>query len=510
MLVGAAPATAPAATVTVTRTASDLAGAISTDATTVNSSSFVEIPPDGGAAHATAGTSAAYGPNVVAQDGPTFAVLSNGTVALPSDPGFSPRTGVDLGTAARGGFDVTILRLNLAVAAPANCLAIQFDFFSNDFAVDPMTTFADGFLAELDPAAPWSLGAAGATTAPDNFAVDAQSHSVSIYLAPLGTLGFNGLPVAQNATGTGYPGALDWATAVTPVTPGAHTLDLSIFDRADHTQDSAVLLDNLRLLHRTAGNCPRQIVIGADLVAPAVSMTTPATDVSGAATSASFGGLAGTAADDAASVTLKLYAGTTAAGTAIQTITAPVSAGAWQATTVGLVPGTYTAQAEQTDAQGNVGVTATRTVTVLSPTAPPASDGGAPPTTNPTPAPIAPAPAATVPAPTLTPKRPTLAAVRVSGTSLLYTASAAGRLKLKIERLDRGHLRGRKCSLTIHHGRACTKATTAVSETVTAKKGAGKLRLPHGKLKRGSYRLMISLTASGATSATTTKTFSVK
>jgi hypothetical protein len=496
---GVAPATAAA--VTVTHTASDLAGAISTDATTVTGSSFVEIPGPGGA---TAGTATNYGPNVAPLDGTTFAVLSNGSVVLPTDPGApADRAGLNVGTTVRGGQDVTILRLNLAVPAPANCLAIGFDFFSNDFAVAP-GTFADGFFAELDPTAPWSLGAGGATTAPDNFAVDASSQIVSVALAPLGTMGFNGAPLAQNAAGTGYPGALDWATAMTPVTPGTHTLDLSIFDRGDHIEDSAVLLDNLRLVRRTGGNCPRQIVIGADLVAPAVSMTTPPTDTSGVETSPTFGGPAGTDPNDAPSVTLRVFAGPAIAGAPVRLVVAPVSSGTWQATAADLAPGTYTAQAEQTDAAGNVTDTATRTVTVLSPVTPPPSGGGAPATTDTTPAPTVPAST-----PARTPKRPTLAAVRVSGDSLLYTASVAGRLKLKLERLSHGHLRGHTCSLTTHRGRACTKATTVVSETVSAKTGAGKLRLPHGKLKRGSYRLTITLTAGGATSVTTTKTFTV-
>ncbi len=497
---GAIPATAAAAT--ATRTASDLAGAIATDGTTVTGSSFVEIPADTSASHASAGIAAVYGTNEDPQDGTTMAVLSNGTVLGPNDPGgTSDRAGLDQGSAARGGFDVTILRLNLAVAAPANCLAIQFDFFTNDFAVAPTADFADGFFAELDPAAPWSLGASGATSAPDDFAVDQASQTISIAQAFLG-MGFNGLPVAQNAVGTGYGGALDWATAVTPVTPGAHVLDLSIFDRGDHTQDSAVLLDNLRLLRRSAGHCPRRIVVGADLVAPTVSMTTPATDVSGTATSATFGGLAGTEDADATSVTLNLYAGAAAEGTAVRTVTAPVSSGAWQATAVDLAPGTYTAQAQQTDDGGNVGVTATRSVTVLDPTTPSGPGDTPPPATQSTPAPV-------VPAPRLTsaPKRPRLANVVVSGSSLRYTASAAGRLKLKIERLSHGHLRGHTCSLTSHHGRACTKATTVLSKTVSAKSGAGKLHLT--KLKRGSYRLTITLTASGVTSSTTTRTFRV-
>ena len=41
-----------------------------------------------------------------------------------------------------------------------------------------------------------------------------------------------------NALGTGYLGALGFATAQTPVSPGSHTLDLSILDRGDGDYDS--------------------------------------------------------------------------------------------------------------------------------------------------------------------------------------------------------------------------------------------------------------------------------
>jgi hypothetical protein len=44
-------------------------------------------------------------------------------------------------------------------------------------------------------------------------------------------------------------------SAAAPVTPGPHTLYLSIFDQGDTSYDSAVFLDALRLLNTTAGGC---------------------------------------------------------------------------------------------------------------------------------------------------------------------------------------------------------------------------------------------------------------
>ncbi len=52
---------------------------------------------------------------------------------------------------------------------------------------------------------------------------------------------------ATNATGTTYDGGTPLLRARTPVSPGAHSLFLSIFDQGDHILDSAVFLDNLSL-----------------------------------------------------------------------------------------------------------------------------------------------------------------------------------------------------------------------------------------------------------------------
>lgn len=70
-----------------------------------------------------------------------------------------------------------------------------------------------------------------------------------------------------------------------------------------------------------------------------------------------YAGSAGTDADDEASATISVYAGTTAAGTPVRTLTAPVRvAGTFAVTdSVPLASGTYTAQAVQRDAAGNVG-----------------------------------------------------------------------------------------------------------------------------------------------------------
>ncbi len=106
-----------------------------------------------------------------------------------------------------------------------------------------------------------------------------------------------------------------------------------------------------------------------DTVTPTPSLDTPANGSTTADTTPNLAGDAGTARFDAASVTVKLYTGSTATGTPIQTLNAPVSNGSYDTTAATLPNGTYTAQAEQSDSSGNVGRSAERTFTVDTPPA---------------------------------------------------------------------------------------------------------------------------------------------
>jgi hypothetical protein len=85
---------------------------------------------------------------------------------------------------------------------------------------------------------------------------------------------------------------------------------------------------------------------------PAVSLAPPPARINDS--TPSFGGAAGTAAGDFAAVTLKLYSGTSASGSAVRTVHTTASAGSWSATvSEALKDGTYTAQSEQSDSAGN-------------------------------------------------------------------------------------------------------------------------------------------------------------
>ena len=100
-----------------------------------------------------------------------------------------------------------------------------------------------------------------------------------------------------------------------------------------------------------------------DTAAPAVSLTPVATPTNDP--TPSFGGSAGVAAGDNASVTLKVYSGTSPSGSPVRTLHATPSGATW-ATSSGEVlgDGTYTAQAEQSDEAGNTATSAPSTFTV--------------------------------------------------------------------------------------------------------------------------------------------------
>jgi hypothetical protein len=97
---------------------------------------------------------------------------------------------------------------------------------------------------------------------------------------------------------------------------------------------------------------------------PAVTLTTPA---AGATTNGlpTLSGAAGNSTGDSSTVNVKIYSGSTATGTAVQTkaVTRSTTTWSWTLTTA-LASGTYTAQATQTDSGGLTGTTAAVTFTV--------------------------------------------------------------------------------------------------------------------------------------------------
>jgi Bacterial Ig-like domain (group 1) len=191
-------------------------------------------------------------------NGTTFGILTTGDVQLADDPNTDGASGLDQnggdrfdGANMRGDsdFDVSILETDLLVQAGANCLTFDFKFFSDEFPEFVGSAFNDAFIAELDSST-WTTSGSS-ISAPGNFAHDPVGNVISINAA--GVTSMN----AANAVGTTYDGATPLLSASTQVTPGPHTLFLSIFDQGDQILDSAVFLDNLRVgfVPNPAVNC---------------------------------------------------------------------------------------------------------------------------------------------------------------------------------------------------------------------------------------------------------------
>jgi hypothetical protein len=106
---------------------------------------------------------------------------------------------------------------------------------------------------------------------------------------------------------------------------------------------------------------------------PTVTLTTPANNSATNDTTPTLSGAADNATGDSTTVTVKIYSGATATGTALQTKTANRGTGTtWSTTASTLAQGTYTAVATQTDTSGNTGTSSANTFKVDT-TAPTAS-----------------------------------------------------------------------------------------------------------------------------------------
>ena len=106
------------------------------------------------------------------------------------------------------------------------------------------------------------------------------------------------------------------------------------------------------------------VAFSVDSVAPVVSLVAP---VDGAVLSSAtpvLSGGGGSAVGDDSTVSVDVFAGSAASGVPVQSLTAPVAAGAWSVSAAVLADGLYTARARQLDAAGNSGLSSAHTFTV--------------------------------------------------------------------------------------------------------------------------------------------------
>ena len=157
--------------------------------------------------------------------------------------------------------------------------------------------------------------------------------------------------IFSGPTATGTP----VQTIVTPVSAGAWTTAAAAL--ADGTYTARARQSDAAGRSTTSGTRTFRV----DTTAPSTAVTQPTSGQTLGAAAALVRGTASSGLGDATSVTVRVYSGGTATGLPIFSTTAPISAGAWQATTSALADGTYTAQAEQADSAGNLGLSASVT-----------------------------------------------------------------------------------------------------------------------------------------------------
>jgi len=173
----------------------------------------------------------------------------------------------------------------------------------------------------------------------------------------------------DNATAKIYVDGTLRASAASSVTMGANALPLNIGRSTDNSYFYGGLLDELAVyptaLSATRIRAHYDAGLGTDATAPVITLTTPANGSSTNDTTPTLGGVAGIAPGDSGTVTVKLYSGSSANGTPIQTLTtARQSNGNYAVDAATLAAGTYTAQAEQLDVSGNRGLSSPSTFSV--------------------------------------------------------------------------------------------------------------------------------------------------
>jgi hypothetical protein len=192
------------------------------------------------------GVGSTFAGNFMPNDGPSFAAMTTGDVAIADPPNDSPSAGVENGTSSRNVNDPSILKVDVNVPAGNNCLAIDGAFYSEEYPEFVGSQFNDAFIAELDNNS-WTYDpTTNLVTAPDNFAFDENHNQLTV-----NSVSFT----AQGSTGLQYDGSTRLLAMSTPVTPGPHSLYFSIYDAGDHIYDSAMFLDHLRTLNTTVAGC---------------------------------------------------------------------------------------------------------------------------------------------------------------------------------------------------------------------------------------------------------------
>lgn len=158
----------------------------------------------------------------------------------------------------------------------------------------------------------------------------------------------------------------NWQVTPQPLAQGTYTLlaeeNMGVIKKEGE-------IERFEELPLPAKSAPVTFTVDDTPPAPAISSPAPgATYFTGAIP---VSGTAGGAPGDRDSVLVDVFAGSDTTAAPIESVETAASGGAWSGTLAGLAPGAYTLEAQQTDAAGNVGVSAPVPITVLAPPPPP-------------------------------------------------------------------------------------------------------------------------------------------
>ena len=187
--------------------------------------------------------------------GSQFAILSTGNARYASRKNNSSSTSFDNGgPLLRGTRDLVMMRVKFRVPSGKNCLRFGFKFLSEEFPEYVDSEYNDAFIAELD-ASTWDTprGDPNVDYAERNFARDSAGRPISVNSVGDASV------APEFASGTTYDAATRTLRASTEITPGRHTLFLSIFDQGDRQFDSTVFIDKLRFV--SDAECQTGVVI---------------------------------------------------------------------------------------------------------------------------------------------------------------------------------------------------------------------------------------------------------
>lgn len=224
-----------------------IAGAVTRQEAFVTGADYVTVPPEGTPNRVSNAPLAGFPTH-----GTNYGILTTGDATQAGEPNESGSSGANNGgDNVRGDndFDVSILKVDLAVPAGSSCLSMDFKFLSEEFPEFVGQGVNDAFIAELDNSNWTTSMADGTLSAPNNFVFDQLGKPISI-----DSTGPTSVSEAD-AAGTTYDAATRILTAKTPITPGAHSLFLSIFDQGDRVYDSAAFVDNVNLTSESGATC---------------------------------------------------------------------------------------------------------------------------------------------------------------------------------------------------------------------------------------------------------------